>query len=209
MSAKPQNLNDTRCGIVAPDTVNQTPGYYVILGQPNLRYVKEVERNTIESLFKALTDDEEKYRFHTVYIENFQKGTAPPDFILRLRDYIKKKLPWIRIAKAHYADDPYQGVQLFNQWTGREIPKGSVLWNQLGKIEANNYEDSAFYAFTALRYVLAGFKLDNFAKYQNKAIEMRAKIKTKEIESDLDATSRYAWDELRELKERLEEGAWI
>jgi hypothetical protein len=171
-----KGLSDIRCAIVAPDRLNSTPGYYLLLGKlkgegsddmPELIFLTEVEEVSPKALFAKLTAAEEKFRFNTIYTEPYPTGPGivPPDFILSLCDYVKRPehIPWIRICSASffYGRDVKQGVHLLNQWEGRnKIPKETVLWDQLGRIKVGNFEDPIFYAFTALRYLLAGFKLN-------------------------------------------------
>ena len=126
-----RGLTDIRGAIVAPDRLNSTPGYYLLLGKlkgedsddiPELIFLTEVEEASSKALFEKLVEDEEEFRFSTIYTGPYQIGTgiAPPDFILSLHRYVKRPehIPWIRICPASffYGNDIKQGVDLLDQW---------------------------------------------------------------------------------------------
>jgi len=209
---KTENLTDIRGAIVAPDrTVGSgTPGYYLIFGKlknKDLVFLKEVEETSAAALFKELVADEEQYRPHTIYTDPFQ-GTDVPDFIRDLFDLEKKKFRWIRTITSSYfyGDDPRQGVNIIGQWAGKfTIPQETTLRYHFDTVNLNpeKYDDPNFYAFTALRYLFAGFKLDE--NYSEQVAKSRARALKKESRKKLTGVNRAASDELNEIREALEQ----
>jgi len=210
---------DIRAAIVAPDRTQSIPGYFLILGKlkegntdgdmPELIFLTELEEASQEVLFEKLVKNEEKFRFNTIYIEPYKTelGCLPPDFIRSLHIYVNKHTPWVRIASASflYADDIKQGVHLLDQWKGKnEIPKGTILQDQLVKIGPKNFEDPTFYAFTALRYLLAGFKLDKNS-FIEEVKKRRPKAKKADARKNLDSASRAASDEYDIIMKQIKE----
>jgi len=207
-----ENLTDIRVAIVAPDRTigSGIPGYYFIFGKLNnkkLVFIKEVEETSAAALFRRLVADEEKYRIHTIYTYPFQAGDVL-DFIRDLHDYLREKnISWIRIVSTlyFYGDDPGQGVNIIGQWADRfTIPKETTLRYQFDHINNNpeKFDDPIFYAFTALRYLLAGFKLDK--NYSEQVEKNRAKALKEESRKKLTGVNRAAADELDYFFRRLD-----
>ena len=207
-----ENLADIRAAIVGPDlTVGSgTTGYYCIFSKNNkeLVFIKEVEETSAAALFKELQADEEQYRFKAIYTEpcKFSDG---PDFNHDLHDYTRENIRWIRIISAvyFYGDDPGQGVNIIGQWEGGvTIPEETTLRYQFDTVNINpeKFDDPIFYAFTALRYLSAGFKLDkgSFIKGVEKN---RAKALKKESREKLTGVHRAAAEELSYFLRRIEE----
>ena len=61
----------------------------------------------------------------------------------------------------------------------------------------------AIYAFTALRYLIAGFKLEK--NYSEQVEKDRVKALKKESLKKLRGLNRAAWSELDEIREELEQ----
>jgi hypothetical protein len=210
--------SDVRCAIVAPDRLNSAPGYYLLLkklkdSDAELIFLSEVEEASPKALFEKLVEDEEEFRFNTIYIEPYPTGIRPPNFILSLRDYVKQSehIPWIRICPTSflYGNDIKQGVNLLDQWEGwNKIPEETVLWDQLEKIEPENFEDPIFYAFTALRYLLAGFKLDKTFFAIEDVEKNRAEVKRIDARKEIGSAACAAWDELRDIRKQIEDGEY-
>jgi len=210
---KTENLTDRRCAIVAPDRTlgSGVPGYYCIFGKLNnkdLVFIKEVEETSAAVLFKELVADEEKYRFHTIYTYPFQVGDVP-DFICDLLDYLEERdIGWIRTVPTAYlyGDDPAQGVNIIGQWAGRfTIPEETTLRYQFDHINNNpeKFDDPIFCAFTTLRYLFAGFKLDE-SSFIKEVEKNRAKALKKESRKKLTRAAQVAWSELDKIREELE-----
>ena len=213
-----RGIVDIRGAIVAPDRLNSTPGYYLLLSRlkgegpddtPELIFLTEVEQSSSKALLGKLVEDEEKYRFNTIYTEPYPTGPSnvPPIFILSLHKYVNRPehIPWVRIGPASffYGSDIKQGVHLLAQWKGRnKIPKETVLWKQLGRIKADNFEDPIFYAFTALRFLLAGFRLNKTIKGCETD---RLEAKKIDARKGLTGASRVASEELAYFFQRIEE----
>ena len=215
-----RGIVDIRGAIVAPDRLNSTPGYYLLLSRlkgegpddtPELIFLTEVEQSSSKALLGKLVEDEEKYRFNTIYTEPYPTGPSnvPPIFILSLHKYVNRPdhIPWVRLCPASflYGWDVKQGVHLLSQWEGRDkIPKETVLWKQLGKIKADNFEDPIFYAFTALRYLLAGFKLHKIFAIKGCETD-RAKAKKIDARKGFTGADRAAWEERDRIFRQIEE----
>ncbi len=224
---KTENLTDIRGAIVAPDrTVGSgVPGYYCIFGKlknedsedvSRLAFIKEVEEASPKALFQKLVVDEEEYRFNTLYTEPYRFSDVP-DFIRDLHNCLNEEnIKWIRTVPTlfFYGDDPRQGVNIISQWAGRiNIPEETTLRYQFDtiNIKPEKFDDPTFYAFTALRYLLAGFKLDKGSSI-DEVKKRRAKAKKIEVRKNLDSVSRFAVDEFshicRRLKEEDDEDDW-
>jgi len=207
---------EARCAIVAPNKLFSLPGFFLLLGKdksensqdiPRLTFIEEVERPTSEELFAELIKKEEKFRFHTIYFEKYPTGIGniPPDFILGLVKYLRKKAPWLRIIPAIYSADVTQGVDLLNQWSEKiDIPEESILRRQLKNIKRDSCDDPSHYTFTALRFLLAGFKHDK--SFSERSVEKkRAKALKEESRKKLTGADRAAWSELDEIREELDQ----
>jgi len=174
---------------------------------PRLTFIKEVERPTPEELFAELIKEEEYFRFHTIYFEKYPTGTGniPPDFILGPVKRLRKQAPWLRIFPALYSADVAQGVELLYQWSGKiDIPEESILRSQLKNLKRDNCDDPSHYAFTALRFLLAGFKWDKSFS-ERRVRENRAKALKKESRKNLTGADRAAADELDNFFQRLQD----
>ncbi len=207
---KTENLTDIRGAIVAPDrTVGSgVPGYYCIFGKlknedsedvPRLVFIKEVEASP-KALFQKLVVDEEEYRFNTLYTEPYRFSDVP-DFIRDLHNCLdEENIKWIRTVPTlfFYGDDPRQGVNIIGQWAGRiNIPEETTLRYQFDtiNIRPEKFDDPTFYAFTALRYLLAGFKLDKGSSIEEVA-KRREEVLKKDTRKKLTGADRVAADEL-------------
>ena len=212
--AQEESIVEVRGAIISPDRLINTPGYYLLLGKGKESsepiFLKEAEASSEEALFSKLVDDEENLRFHTLYAEfpfKFKLGEAIPDFVLQLLKHQKKHIPWVRTCPVSifYGNDIKEGVHLLYQWGGRSaVPEGTTLRNQLGKITPDNFEDTAFYAFTALRYLLGGFKRDSVSFIENVA-RRREKALRKDRRKKLTGADRAAADEFYRICRRLKD----
>ena len=210
---KTEKLIDIRAAIVGPDRTigSGIPGYYCIFCYNNkkLVFIKEDEEISIAGLFGKLLADEEQYRFHTLYLEPFE-FTDVPDFIRDLNSLSEKTFSWIRTIPTSYfyGADPAQGVNIIAQWADRfsPIPKGTTLRYHFDNLNLNRekYDDPNFYAFTALRYLVAGFKLDKSSFIKGVA-ENRARAKIKKSRKKLTGAARAAADELDYFLRRLKD----
>ena len=172
MTDKP---SDIRAAILQPNRLAKTPGYFLILGKvkdedsdtPRLLFMTETEEGSTPKLIQSLVMEEAKYRFHTVYTDPYPMtpGNVPPQFILTLHKYLSRKTPWVKQRPGMYADDVAQGFVLFEEWEGRrKVPKETKVAKQSFSIDradaVSDFEGPDMYAFTALRYILAGYQLD-------------------------------------------------
>ena len=171
-------------------------------------FIKEVEETSAAALFKELQADEEQYRFSIIYTEPFQVSDVP-DFIRDLFHYLRENIEWIRAIPTgyFYGDDPGQGVNILGQWEGGvTIPQETTLRYQFDTININpeKFDDPIFYAFTALRYLLAGFKLDK-SSFIKEVEKNRAKALKKESRKKLTGVDRAAAEDLAYFRRRLED----
>ncbi len=212
-------VQEIRAAIVAPDRTTDPPmpGYYLLLGKlkgedsddmPELVFVTEAEEASPKALFQKLVVDEEENRFNTLYTEPYRFSDVP-DFIHDLHSYLNEKnIRWVRIVQTlHlYGDDPGQGVNIIGQWAGRiNIPEETTVRYQLReKVGPKNFKDPTLYAFTALRYLIAGFKLDK-SSFIDEVKKRRAKAKKIEVRKNLDSASRFAANEFGYICRRLKE----
>ncbi|MDP2646631.1 MAG: hypothetical protein U1C57_01920 [Candidatus Doudnabacteria bacterium] len=211
---------DIRVAIVALDRLNSLPGYFLIMGDdtqsdptkiqdrlaginrpPLLKFIIEQSFTSTTEMFDSLISLEPEYRYNTIYTEPPDINQVPSGFILRLHGAVNASIPWVRHGPALYADDPAEGVSLLDDWAGRySFPKDSVIRRQLRDLGPDNFEDK-FYAFTALRYLLAGFKFEKSERIENVAMaRMAAQIK---IIPKLDPASKSAAKEFRHIQEHL------
>jgi hypothetical protein len=146
------------------------PGYYLLMGQEKgsnkhgkrpLLFLAEKEEKTNTSLFDSLTDDMARLKCSTIYANRGGNQTLIDGFYGALWDYLRNRRLSPRLVPAPSADDVEYGKVLIREWlkhNALDIPRFSttILREQLKKMVTEGAIED-FYAFHALRYLLAGF----------------------------------------------------
>lgn len=148
------------------------PGYYCIFGklakQNALRknpyvFLAEGSSHLKDDLFRMMTDDAVRLRCIIIYAD---RGTLDSrgwmGFFSDLFDYIQKRQLNLDVYPAPSSDDIDYGVVLIREAFRSDllqIPKErpTILLRQLRDLNMQTKDYDAFFAFHALRYLLAGF----------------------------------------------------
>lgn len=219
--AKEERISCTeiRCALISPDiTINQ-PGYYVFLGKhsENGRFVflKEgkVEQDQGD-LFKQVIDGARDLLCHSVYVDKtwveFQTLWHTQFKYL----YQGLKSIGVRLMPTPCRDVLTDGISLFYQYkSALDIPRESILRSQIKDTTSTSLADiSQSYAIYCHSHLLSGF--DNHKHFN--PIEFRERRDEARVERELDkardrrknlpASNRAVWEELNEIRERLDSG---
>lgn len=198
-------LPDKRAAITAPDRIHDVPGYFLILAKVGSRmnFVVEGEAMMSADVVKALITAEEEHRFNSIYLRPWAINKPAPLFESTISLVLRRNMPWVRQRQAFHANDPVEGVRLLDAWENKaSIPRSSLLAAQIGRIDPDNIDDPALCAFTALRYILAGFQVDKGPDIERIAGARAKAVKKVEIPK-LDNVSKIASDEYRRKLEEI------
>jgi hypothetical protein len=147
------------------------PGYYLILGkslaknamrQHPLMFLAEGEANHPQELYRKLTDDVVRLRASVIYADPGSDTTiSNSGQFTDLWDYLQNHKIKITLTPAPSSDDNPYGVVLMREHLKNktlEFPmlRMTTLFKQIKSMTVDADEDQ-FYAFHALRYLLAGF----------------------------------------------------
>jgi hypothetical protein len=171
-------LLEVRAGVEWP--TGKFPGYYLVLGkraQKNelgfnpLLFLSEGEEPLPQNLYRKLTDDISKMRAIAVYADRgADRSVGMSGCYTDFFDYLGSRGLSISLTPAPSAADKEYGVVLMREHIKQktlELPtlRMTILLGQLKQMSQDtDYED--FYAFHALRYLLAGF-----AKFQEPVMD--------------------------------------
>jgi hypothetical protein len=156
------------------------PGYYIILGkraeknaagQNPLLFLTEGEATMPHDLYRSLTDDLAKMRAAAVYADRgADRSVGMSGHYTDFYDYLGARGLSVQLTPAPSATDKEYGVVLmrehFRQKT-LELPtiRRTIIQSQIRQMTPeSDYDD--FYAFHALRYLLAGY-----AKFQEPVVD--------------------------------------
>jgi hypothetical protein len=172
------SLLEVRAGVQWP--TGKWPGYYLILGkraqkndlgQNPLLFLCEGEDTMPQSLYQKLTDDISKMRAIAVYAnQGADRSMGMSGCYTDFYDYLGSRGLSINLTPAPSATDREYGAVLMREHLKQktlEFPalKRTTVHAQIRNMTENtDYED--FYAFHALRYLLAGF-----AKFQEAVVD--------------------------------------
>lgn len=152
--------------IIPPEGVS--PGYYLFLGMMfdtipagphKLLFLVEGLEQVRLQLITSMNDDAIRLRAGTVYADQLNKGFFASLWNLNARYYLK---PAASVQNIEY------GKALINEIIFSKAidwPKDSVVYQQVADPlqsinEGENVKDPKFYAFHALRFILAGIERD-------------------------------------------------
>ena len=171
-------LLEVRAGVQWP--TGKFPGYYLILGkraQKNdlgynpLLFLCEGEEPLPQNLYRKLTDDISKMRAIAVYADRgADRSVGMSGCYTDFFDYLGSRGLSVQLTPAPSATDKEYGVVLMREHVKHkilELPnvRMTILLGQLKQMsQDSDYEE--FYAFHALRYLLAGF-----AKFQEAIVD--------------------------------------
>lgn len=171
-------LMEVRAGVQWP--TGKYPGYYLILGkkaeknpdgQNPLLFLCEGEDAMPQNLYRSLTDDISKMRVVAVYADRgADRSTGMSGCYTDFFDYLGAKGLSVQLTPAPSANDIEYGAVLMREHYRQktlELPtlRMTTIRSQIRQMTPEaNYED--FYAFHALRYLLAGF-----AKFQEPVMD--------------------------------------
>lgn len=167
--------NGIRCGLSWPQ--NEVPAYYIILGMEMrggdyvsygasplfLLCEREVSDLSLETLFRQLGDDCTVTCCQDIYA---QTGESFVEYADSFYEYERHKSVYAGLCPAYFPDNFDLGVSLIRDHIDRrllELPKESILVEQLGQIRREDLKDNPdkrFYAINALRYAVATFFRD-------------------------------------------------
>ena len=166
-------LLEVRASVQWP--TGKLPGYYLImgkraeknsLGQNPILFLTEGEAAMPQDLYRNLTDDISRMRAIAVYADRgADRSVGMSGCYTDFFDYLGSRGLSVQLTPAPSADDTEYGVVLMREHIRQktlEIPtlRMTTLLSQIRQMTPEtDYED--FYAFHALRYLLAGF-----AKFQ-------------------------------------------
>jgi len=165
-------LSEVRVGVQWP--TGKYPGYYIILGkrvkkntegQNPLLFLCEGEERMPQNLYQKLSDDISKMRAIAVYADRHEGGCYADFF-----DYLGARGLNIQLTPAPSATDKEYGAVLMQEHMKQktlQFPalKMTTIFTQIRSMtKGTDYEE--FYAFHALRYLLAGF-----AKFQEPVVD--------------------------------------
>jgi len=204
-------MTDIRGAIIEPITLKKIPGYFLFMENNNgkVEFAAEYDSMDPQILTDALVKAESDIKYHALYVteENKPDEDPPSVFALDLREELRSKLPWVRIYKAPYTNNIFQGMELFQQMRSKkqiDIPKDTTIGQQLGRMRPNEEPDESLYAFHALRLILGGVRIQEIPV---KDIEDKRHLAFKiDKRKGLDRASRSAWEELDEIKRRNDSG---
>ena len=107
------------------------------------------------------------------------------------------------------SEDLEQGIVRIREWQKRQlldISKESILYSQLGKITADNLDDSIFYAIKALHYLVTWYETNDPPQFVEKYLEAKRKAEIEALRASLDNVSRIAMDEFERTIQNLPGG---
>ena len=147
------------------------PGYYLIVGKElgknskgkhPILYLAEGEANYPQDLYRKLTDDVIRLRASVVYADpGSDKTISNSGQFTDLWDYVQAGGVRISLTPAPSSDDTEYGVVLMKEHLRDKtlvfpVLRMTTLFKQIKSMTVDANEDQ-FFAFHALRYVLAGF----------------------------------------------------
>jgi hypothetical protein len=147
------------------------PGYYLIVGkaltknamrQHPLMFMSEGEENHPQDLYRKLTDDVIRLRASVIYADPGSDTTiSNSGQFTDLWDYLQGHKIKIHLTPAPSSDDTEYGVVLMREHLKNKtlvfpVLRMTTLYKQIKSMTVDANEDQ-FYAFHALRYLLAGF----------------------------------------------------
>jgi len=163
-------LTEVRAAAVPPREGNG--GYLLVLGlrresnesgiQPLLMLSESTEALQLE-LIKRVLDEVTRYKISTVYAEQPQAG-EPAGFWGDLHKALKLRRHLVKLRPAPSVRDLEYGKNIAMDYhkTGSLLPLVGehTLRSHMRKLTASVEPEADFYAFHALRFLLAGFKRD-------------------------------------------------
>lgn len=183
-------LLEVRAAVQWP--TGEAPGYYLIMGRKAeknaegknaLLFLGEGQKPLPRELYEACTDDLARLRAAVIYADKGKQGARLisghyTDFY----DYLSARQLSIDLTPAPSAQDKEYGVVLVREHMKNgllELPgvRMTIVRSQIRDMtEGGDYE--RFYAFHALRYLLAGF-----AKYQELVVGIWSDTRRREPKS--------------------------
>ncbi|MFC1544980.1 hypothetical protein ACFL4X_02320 [Gemmatimonadota bacterium] len=174
------NYSSIKGGLSWPTAAS--PAYYCIWGETFLEHIdtrsnnrsrgklvlfaeKEFVAFSLKEFFLKLTDDTSLYLCEDVYTDLNEEFSGYEESFRNYADKVKIKSG--SLQQAPYSDNFLLGLSFIKDWhksNSLDLPKDSILYRQLKKINVADLEDSPetkFYAINAFRYAIAAFE-----KYQ-------------------------------------------
>jgi hypothetical protein len=152
------------------------PGYYLIVGkaltknamsQHPLLFMSEGEANHPQDLYRKLTDDVIRLRASVIYADPGSDTTiANSGQFTDLWDYLQGHKIKISLTPAPSSEDTEYGVVLMREHLKNKtlvfpVLRMTTLFRQIKDMQIKSttvdWNEDQFYAFHALRYLLAGF----------------------------------------------------
>ena len=164
-------LSEIRGAISWPD--GAYPGYWCVfgklfaknpLGRSPLVFLAEGESVFATPLMDAVTDAATKFRAHTIYADRGSfDARGWQGFYTDLYDHINSKNLNVDLFPAVAADDEPYGIVLIQEYfrgSLLDIPKDvyTIIMDHIKEMTTETNDFKPFYAFKALRYLLAGFQ---------------------------------------------------
>jgi len=164
-------LTEIRAAVSWPDGAQ--PGYWCVfgklfkknpLGRSPLIFLDEGESVFASPLMESVTSAASKFRAHTIYADRGSfDARGWQGFYTDLYDYINTKNLNVDLAPAIAAEDEPYGIVLIQEYfRGQllDIPKdvATTIMKQIREMTTETSDFKPFYAFKALRYLLAGFQ---------------------------------------------------
>ena len=163
------DFSEARASIIMPSAAQ--PGYFLIMGReiyPNeygrnpLRFMMEGEDLLHDILFEKLSDAAKKCRSVACYAKQDRTVRGMEGSYRELWQYLRtNRISGIRLMPAPSATDVEYGKTIIRDYVKSQalyVPEDTILRRQLKDMtKKDKIDDAEFYAFHALRYLIAGF----------------------------------------------------
>lgn len=162
------SLIEIRGAVIKP--VEIYPGYFVFFGmmkEPNIfqkypiMFLCEGEARTQGPLLEKMFNDASRMKASVIYADRERQGKMEGFYQDIWRERRQRNLP-LRVMPAPSPDDIDYGVGILRDWSrdkAVERPRitKTILSDQISSMTDETEIDASFYAFHALRFLLAGF----------------------------------------------------
>lgn len=183
--------HDIKGSLVWP-TAN-SPAYYCIIGQRKeinrkgklpLIFLGERQAELPKGIFKMLKKDSKRLACHEFYNDLLKENA---DLITLFYDFCRyQRIENISLVKAPLVGKFHIGARLINEWINDDalqIPKGTILHNQLGKMQGSHLEEKPqekFYAVNALQFIAASVESQPWRGVGAGVMDQQAYIRSRE-----------------------------
>lgn len=166
-------LIDVRCAVIPP--IETYPGYYLFFGMQKeanaygkhpLLFLYEKEDSIQSDLLDNLADDTGRLKCSTVYAQFHKKQRNSQGFYRDLWDYRRHNNLPFKVVQAVSSEDYEYGRAILRNWLRdkaviRPRTVQTILDSQIksdsGMVETSDITEPRWYAFHAIRYLIAGY----------------------------------------------------